>query len=109
MSADGSVIVGTSATSAGYEAFIWDETNGMQRLADILIQQGADLTGWSLLNYAFDVSSDGNSIVGYGQHNGVQEAFFANLSAVPVPTAVWLFGSGLAGLFGLARRRARPA
>jgi len=24
---------------------------------------------------------------------------------VPVPTAVWLFGSGLMSLFGIARRR----
>lgn len=29
----------------------------------------------------------------------------ASLSAVPVPAAVWLFGSGLAGLVGIARRR----
>ena len=28
-----------------------------------------------------------------------------NLSAVPVPAAVWLFGSGLLGLIGVARRR----
>ena len=28
----------------------------------------------------------------------------AAVSAVPVPAAVWLFGSGLAGLFGVARR-----
>ena len=27
-------------------------------------------------------------------------------SAVPVPAAVWLFGSAMAGLFGIARRRA---
>ncbi|MCW9024363.1 MAG: VPLPA-CTERM sorting domain-containing protein [Gammaproteobacteria bacterium] len=26
-------------------------------------------------------------------------------SAVPVPAAVWLFGSGLLGLVGVARRR----
>jgi len=26
-------------------------------------------------------------------------------SAVPVPSAVWLFGSGLIGLIGLARRK----
>jgi hypothetical protein len=26
-------------------------------------------------------------------------------SAVPVPAAVWLFGSGLVGLIGVARRR----
>ena len=28
-----------------------------------------------------------------------------NVSAVPVPAAVWLFGSGLLGLVGVARRR----
>ncbi len=28
-----------------------------------------------------------------------------NVSAVPVPAAVWLFGSGLIGLIGIARRR----
>jgi len=30
---------------------------------------------------------------------------FTNVSAVPVPAAVWLFGSGLLGLVGIARRR----
>lgn len=30
---------------------------------------------------------------------------FAQVSAVPVPAAVWLFGSGLLGLVGVARRR----
>jgi hypothetical protein len=31
----------------------------------------------------------------------------AHLAAVPVPTAAWLFGSGLLGLVGIARRKAR--
>lgn len=30
-----------------------------------------------------------------------------NVAPVPLPTAVWLFGSGVAGLVGLARRRTR--
>jgi len=29
-----------------------------------------------------------------------------NVSAVPIPAAVWLFGSGLLGLVGFARKRA---
>jgi hypothetical protein len=28
-----------------------------------------------------------------------------SLTAVPVPAAVWLFGSGILGLVGVARRR----
>lgn len=38
----------------------------------------------------------------------IVEAYTVNMeitSAVPVPAAVWLFGSGLAGLAGLARKR----
>ena len=35
----------------------------------------------------------------------VFESAMVNVSAVPVPAAVWLFGSGLIGLAGLARRR----
>jgi hypothetical protein len=40
---------------------------------------------------------------------GSSVAYQATLSTVPVPAAMWLFGSGIAGLVGLARRRARAA
>ncbi len=36
---------------------------------------------------------------------GSSVAYQATLTTVPVPAAVWLFGSGLAGLVGLARRK----
>ena len=36
---------------------------------------------------------------------GSSVAYQATLTTVPVPAAVWLFGSGLASLAGLARRR----
>jgi hypothetical protein len=35
--------------------------------------------------------------------------FAANASAVPLPAAVWLFGSGLMGLVGVSRRRKAAA
>ena len=36
---------------------------------------------------------------------GFHPAFSGNLTYVPVPAAVWLMGSGLLGLVGVARRR----
>ena len=45
-------------------------------------------------------------IAGFDTTNGVDSAQFAGSTLVPVPAAVWLFGSGLLGLIGLARRKA---
>lgn len=48
----------------------------------------------------------------FGGYYGDQVVFDAasvNVSAVPVPAAVWLFGSGLIGLAGVARRRSAKA
>lgn len=43
-----------------------------------------------------------------GGFNGYSWAVRAgNVGALPVPAAVWLFGSGLIGLLGLARRERR--
>jgi len=41
----------------------------------------------------------------YDAATGETSAQFAGSSPVPVPAAVWLFGSGLLGLVGVARRR----
>lgn len=56
-------------------------------------------------------------IDGFKITNGVKHAYFAgnttdvplNLVAAPVPAAAWLLGSGLIGLVGVARRKARGA
>lgn len=44
-------------------------------------------------------------IAGFDTTNGVTSAQFAGSTAVPVPAALWLFGTGLIGLLGVARQR----
>lgn len=39
----------------------------------------------------------------FGQSNDA--SMVINVSAIPVPPAIWLFGSGLVGLIGVARRK----
>jgi hypothetical protein len=58
----------------------------------------------SLLNPAAD-EFFATHIAGFDYVDGVTSAKFAGSSVVPVPASVWLFGSGLLGLAGLARRK----
>ena len=48
--------------------------------------------------------NDLGQIVGSGTINGQNHAYLMT-PTVPVPTAAWLFGSGLLGLIGIARRK----
>lgn len=46
-------------------------------------------------------------LIGYtgGSITGANLVMVTNVAAVPVPAAVWLFGSGLLGLIGFARKK----
>jgi hypothetical protein len=48
-----------------------------------------------------------SSYGGFGGTTGVcgTDTFSVNVSTVPVPAAIWLFGSGLVGLIGFARQK----
>ena len=46
------------------------------------------------------------SVAGLGSANAAGTLSFINVSAVPLPAAVWMFGAGLMGLLGLNRRKA---
>jgi probable HAF family extracellular repeat protein len=110
-SADGSVIVGRDFVGPeGHSeprAFLWDTSEGMRNLTDVLIGQGDNLTGWKLIE-ALAVSSDGINIVGRGiDPAGREEAWLARIgsSVVPEPSTLALLTIGIATLSGLYRLR----
>ena len=101
VSGDGSTIVGQGANGTpGNEAFIWNETDGMQELDVVLSALGLDLTGWTLHD-ALAISADGLTIVGTGLNPSYQtEAWIAT---IPEPSTALLLSLGLLGI--AARRR----
>jgi len=73
----------------------------MRKLSDVLVNDyGLDLTGWTSLVQAYSISSDGTAIVGFGFHNGNEEAF---LAVIPEPATLALLVIG--GLVVLRRHR----
>jgi probable HAF family extracellular repeat protein len=75
-------------------------SNGTVTALDALLPASS---GWTLLSAR--AINDAGQIVGYGHLNGQTRAFLMTPTAVPIPSAFWLFGSGIAGAFGIARRR----
>ena len=67
LSANGRVVIGTSMSASGQEAFMWTPRAGMIGLGD--------LSGGRFESYAHDVSDDGHVIVGYGRSSYGVEAF----------------------------------
>jgi probable HAF family extracellular repeat protein len=104
VSANGSVVVGRNADYPIDLAFIWDATNGMRSLQDVLINDyGLDLTGWTL-EEARDISDDGRTIVGIGTGPSGREGWIA---VIPEPGTGLLLAVGLAAFVATGRRRPR--
>jgi hypothetical protein len=106
------------STSSGDPIFEWTATIPTASFSAsgdywLSVQGHADLldfdTQWI---WAF-----GNPITGEGdvawqdeqsivwQSSSITDAFAFTLSNVPIPPAIWLFGSGILGLIGMARRK----
>jgi len=89
ITADGLLVVGLSSeTPAATTAVLWPALGGVQRLWDVLIAQGADLSAWVSLDEALAVSADGRFIVGSGlsASSFFFEAFVAEITP-PAPPA----------------------
>lgn len=108
----------TGAVTAGSGSVANDGTMyfevGAGQIAGAIDFAWGATTGIRVVN-VWDINADGSLTAASapGMENGPFPGFNAafNLSApglvseVPVPAAVWLFGSGLIGLAGIARRR----
>ena len=97
---DAGVIVGygVDASSAKRASVSYDGVN----MIDINTLVDLTGTGFISLDEAYDINASGQ-IVGVGtRSDGSAGAFM--LTAVPVPAAIWLFGSALAGLAWLRRK-----
>jgi len=74
-----------------------------QRIYNLAIDGTRDNYDWSKIMVAIEPTGSGGSpwlvpIIGQG-------VTFASGPTVPIPSAVWLLGSGLLGLVGVARKK----
>lgn len=112
ISGNGNTIIGYGYSDLGQEAFIWDPVHNMRTLQSVLINDyglGSDLMGWTL-QAAQGISTDGNTIVGWGTNShGQTEGWIVTLGAetnpVPVPGAALLGAIGLSCAGWRLRRR----
>ncbi|MEW6330078.1 MAG: VPLPA-CTERM sorting domain-containing protein [Pseudomonadota bacterium] len=83
-------IAGTYNNGTGIATFNWSGVYG---------------TGYTLDYTAVVPQADPSNFGGVAYALHMEGVVNQGVSAVPVPAAVWLFGSGLMGLVGIARRR----
>jgi hypothetical protein len=106
---------GTSYQLQNVNYNVWGEGTGAVGGSTNLYGAGLDQAGVAL-NQAvslFGVTGNGNALKlqSYllGSNLTLNSAGVLSVSSVPLPAAVWLFGSGLLGLIGVGRRKAAAA
>ena len=82
-------------------------TNGIQTVLGTAVTSVGDANSDGLTDYAATVVSAGAFGAEWGSFAGVEyvETWKVSINSVPLPAAVWLLGSGLLGLAGVARRK----
>lgn len=102
---DGTIVGWSELADGSQRATLWGDSGIID--LNSLLDPAVSSAGW-ILRDAAGINDQG-WIVGTAINSqlGITDghAFLLSPTPVPVPAAVWLFGSGLAGLVGLARRR----
>jgi hypothetical protein len=126
---DDSTVINNSLTAAGGLAVPLPSTVGVfgpvggnyiatNSLANTLVLTGSDQFVLAVLNLNTNVwiEDSGSTSLGanaeritfnYLNANGTLAVLAVDVQVVPVPAAVWLFGSGMIGLLGIASRKSR--
>ena len=103
VSADGSVVVGWAINADDQqEAFLWDETNGMRSLQQVLLALGLDVADYHFIE-AVGVSDDGTRIA--GRMVAPAGGQFGFIALLPEPGTGILMGVGLALAAACRRHR----
>ncbi len=91
----------TQGSVSGISVNAWSDVSGNFTIASITFQAvGNGSTALSLSDYLLNPWASGGGLI-----NPDYAASSVTVSAVPVPAALWLFGSGLLGLAGVAKRK----
>lgn len=97
LASGGSMVIVDGNATVGAALYV-----GLFELADGLTQLSSIISNY---NIYYDASLAGNSYLGGLTYALNGTGHLIGISSVPVPAAVWLFGSSLLGLTGLARKR----
>tara|TARA_B100002019_G_C21256791_1_gene594337 strand:- start:1041 stop:2162 length:1122 start_codon:yes stop_codon:yes gene_type:complete len=100
------IAVGFGRIDDGIRASFWEKDSYQPLfIEEILSNSGIDVEsqGW-ILTQATGISSNGDTVIGFGTRNGIPEGWMMTLTPVPLPAGIYLFLSGLVGLVGVKFR-----
>jgi hypothetical protein len=105
---NGNVLVTPTATPAdggsNYSAIFGSDTASLGATAEFELALYDSASFTFTLMTGFSKQLDNAYLISFGDINGTVQG--VDLQPIPVPAAVWLFGSGLLGLVAVSRRRA---